>query len=413
MTPPSARERLDRRFMAALCLAATAGLVNNAALGPFIPVIADDFDSSVPVIGQAATASWLMAALSGIFAGPLADHYGHRRLLVTGLLLTALSAAGGAAVTGYWTLVLARVVGGLGFSATVGVAFAIATTRYTGGARLRALSVISSSLSFSAILGIPILTAIAGPFSWRGAWVFVALLALAAIVLLVASVPAIPTEREGGLSVRQLGSVYAPLLGSRPMLFLFGGTAFQGVLFIAALTYSASYYVDELGLTVQRFGAVATVTGLFFFLGSLAAGRLGRLDLRLTFAGSTLATGPLLMATFATSDSVVVAAALMSAAFLLAGIQVVNITTLISNETPAGQATTLVINEAIFGLGAAIGAAAGGLLLDLGGFRALGGAMPIFALIATAFVWQPRRTRRRPPAAGPDVAPAVVQQEAP
>lgn len=60
--------------MAAVCLAAVAGIINNAALGPFIPDIARDFDSSVPAIGQVAAASWMVSALAGVFAGPLADH---------------------------------------------------------------------------------------------------------------------------------------------------------------------------------------------------------------------------------------------------------------------------------------------------------------------------------------------------
>ncbi len=402
------KERLDSRFMASLCLAATAGVVNNAALGPFIPDIARDFDSSVPVVGQVAAASWLMSAFGGVFAGPLADHYGHRRFLALGLLLTMTSALGGALAPGYWSLVLARVVGGLGFSATVGVAFAIVTMRYSGEARLRALSIITSSLSVAAILGIPVLTSIAGPFSWRGAWVFGALLAAVSTLLLLTNVPAMAAGNDGRFRVRQLMVAYAPLVRARHMLLLFSGVACQGMLFMAALTYAGAYFIEELGLSVQQFGLVATVSGSAFFLGSLAAGRLGRLDLRTTFAWTTLVSGALLLAAFAMAGGVVVTTVSISVAFFFAGIQVVNIMTLVANETPAGQGTTMVINESIFALGAAVGAASGGLLIEVGGFRALGFGMPIFAVLAAFSVWRPGSVALPEPITEPEVSAATA-----
>lgn len=385
------QQRLDWRFMVVLCLAAMAAVINNSSLGPFIPDIARDFDSSVPRVGQAATASWLMAAFGGLFAGPLADHYGHRRILLGALLLTAASALAGAAAPGYWVLLGTRMVGGLGFTATVGVAFAVATTRYTGPARLRALSVLASSLSMAGIAGIPVLTTVGGWFSWRGAWVFVALLTLAAAALLAATTMGASHVREGRFDVRGMRLTYAPLLGSRSTLLLFCGTAFQGMLFMAALTYLGAYYVDGLGLTVQQFGLLSVITGTAFLIGSMSAGRFSRVDLRVTFAWTTLVSGVLLLGAFAATGSVVAVTGLVGVAFLFAGMQVVHITTLVSNETPAGQATTLVVNEALFGAGAATGAAIGGALIALGGFSALGLGMPVFALLAAAAVWRPWR----------------------
>jgi MFS transporter, DHA1 family, inner membrane transport protein len=382
-------QQLDRRFIAVLSLAVMAAAINNSSLGPFIPAIARDFDSTIPRVGQAATASWLMAAFAGIFAGPLADHYGHRRVLVIGLALTASSALAGAGAPGYWSMLAARVGGGLGFTATIGIAFAIVTTRYRGPLRLRALSVMSASLSLAGIVGIPVLTTIAGPFSWRGAWVFVALLTAASLLLLVLTVPAVSPGHAGGFDVRQLRAIYAPLVRSRQMPLLFGGTAFQGVLFMAMLTYLGAFYIDELGLTVQQFGLISIVTSSAFLLGSVGAARLGGHDLRATFAATTVGSGLLLLGAFAAPGGIVIATTLISAAFILAGVQVVNITTLVSNETPAGQATTLVINEAIFSIGAAVGAGTGGLLIALGGFMALGLGMPVVALLAALCVWQP------------------------
>jgi MFS transporter, DHA1 family, inner membrane transport protein len=388
--------------MATLCIAVVAGLINNAALGPFIPDIARDFNSTVPVIGQVATASWMMSAIAGIFAGPLADHYGHRRLLATGLILTAASALFVAAAQGYWWLVLGRMIGGLGFSASIGVGFALATLRYSGKARLRAMSILASAMSLSAILGVPVLTTIAGPFSWRGAWVFIAMLALFATLMLFANIPAILTDNEGRFRLRNLAVAYLPLLRDRNMRWLFCASALQGALFLTAITYAGSYFIEELGLTVQQFGLIAIIVGSGFFIGSLIAGRLGRFDLRVTFIWTTLTAGVLLVIAYSFSDSVGSTTVVLTAGFIFAAIQAVNIITLISNETTGEQGTTMVINESVFAIGAALGAATGGLLIQLGGYQSLGFGIFGFAVAATLAIRVPG-TRQEP---GPAAAPA-------
>lgn len=387
--------------MAAVCLAAVAGIINNAALGPFIPDIARDFDSSVPAIGQVAAASWMVSALAGVFAGPLADHYGHRRLLIIGLLLTSASAASVSLAQGYWWLVLGRVIGGLGFSAAVGVAFALASLRYSGALRLRAMSILASSLSVSAIMGTPVLTQIAGPFSWRGAWVFIAVLALLAVVTLMLNVPASLSRGEVRFRMRDLLVSYSPMLHDRNMIRLFVGSAFQGALFLAAITYAGSYFIEEFGLTTQQFGLIATIAGAGFFVGSITAGRLGRFDLRMTFGVTMIVSAVLLVLAYSIKGTVTSTIVILTLAFFFASIQAVNIITLISNETPTGQGTTLVLNESVFAIGAATGAATGGLLIGIGGFQALGLGMPVFAIIATFAVWSPVRRKIPEPAPAP------------
>lgn len=84
----------------------------------------------------------------------------------------------------------------------------------------------------------------------------------------------------------------------------------------------------------------------------------------------------------------------MAALCLAATAGVVNNAALVANETPTGQGTTMVINESIFALGVAAGAASGGLLIEVGGFRALGFGMPVFALLAAMSVWRPGAATR-------------------
>ncbi len=84
--------------------------------------------------------------------------------------------------------------------------------------------------------------------------------------------------------------------------------------------------------------------------------------------------------------------ALLSLAAFVGAIGSVGLTALLAEETPAGAATTMGLNGAIFSLGAAGGSAAGGLLLAVGGYDTLGLGLPVFALASTLLVWQPSRS---------------------
>ena len=66
----------DWIVVAALASTAFLGPLNSMALNAFLPFIADDLDTSVPVLGQITTMVFLLGALNGLLIGPLADRYG-------------------------------------------------------------------------------------------------------------------------------------------------------------------------------------------------------------------------------------------------------------------------------------------------------------------------------------------------
>jgi predicted MFS family arabinose efflux permease len=83
-----------------------------------------------------------------------------------------------------------------------------------------------------------------------------------------------------------------------------------------------------------------------------------------------------------------VAVACITLASLLAPFGWVSLAAMLSAETPAGQATTIVLAISIYSLGAAAGGAAGGAVLALGGYPALGFALPLAAAAAVVPVWR-------------------------
>jgi predicted MFS family arabinose efflux permease len=69
----------------------------------------------------------------------------------------------------------------------------------------------------------------------------------------------------------------------------------------------------------------------------------------------------------------------------------VGIVTVLAAQSPAGAATTMVLNGSAVNLGSAGGAALSGLLIALGGYRLMAIGLPLFALTAAALAWWPAR----------------------
>jgi hypothetical protein len=136
--------RSDVGAILALVGASFLGALTSVALGPFLPMIARDLRTSVPLLGQTATAALLSAAVLGLIVGPLADRYGHRRLLLAGLWAVTLCGSATAAARGYLTLLGGQLLGSVSIATLEGVALAVAGARFVGRARRRAMSAITA-----------------------------------------------------------------------------------------------------------------------------------------------------------------------------------------------------------------------------------------------------------------------------
>jgi MFS family permease len=118
----------------ALCVASFLGALSFVALAPFFPEMAPDLETTVPLLGQVVTTVLLLSSILGLVVGPLADQYGHRRLMVVGMVAVAVAMLGVGLAPSYPVLLGTAPVGGLGGAAVLALPLAIAGTRFTGAA---------------------------------------------------------------------------------------------------------------------------------------------------------------------------------------------------------------------------------------------------------------------------------------
>ncbi len=403
-TGPAAPARPTWGALLPLCLTVFAVLVHASAIGPLAKAIARDLGTTVPLIGQVSTLLLATMAVAGLLAGPLADHFGHCRVILLGLGLLGLSAAVMGLAPAYPALLGGALIAGIG-APIVGVAFAVAAARYAGEARRAALSRVQAVQTAGSILGAPLLTAVAAATAWRGAYVVVLAAYLLAGVLVARRLARDPRP-VGHFTARTVLAAYRPLLGDRGMLALYGASTLRALGWVGPFTYLGALYAERHGLALGQIGLAYMVASVGMLAGNLAAGRwLGRVDLRRAFAATTALLALCWAAVFALPLATPQVVALATVAAFASGIGWIALTTLLAAETPAGPGTTLTLNGSAFALGAALGSAAGGLLIGLGGYALLGVALPLATLVAALLVWRPRLRLRALPEQG---EPAVL-----
>jgi predicted MFS family arabinose efflux permease len=93
-------------------LSAAVFLVRAAALmlGPLLVALAAAFHTSVAAAGPLAAAINVSWAMTALFAGPMSDTYGRRRVGLTGLLVMAAGILGSVLAWSYWALLTCRLL---------------------------------------------------------------------------------------------------------------------------------------------------------------------------------------------------------------------------------------------------------------------------------------------------------------
>jgi predicted MFS family arabinose efflux permease len=254
-----------------LALAAFVNTMGSLALGPFLPFVADELETSVALVGQVTALTMLLAALLGLVIGPLADHYGFRRTLIGGLLAVAVSGLGTGLAPGFLLLLLAALIGSLGRAAVMPTAHAVAGTGFPDETvRRRAISWISTGHTCAPLLGIPLLTTIAAVTDWRAAFFVAGGLALAMVPVVWRTLAA--DEAGLGASPRLASALaaYAPLWRHPRSLALIGQLCVGSIGTWATFTYLGAYLMQQHGFTPPQVGVGYLAVGIGTMLPALA-----------------------------------------------------------------------------------------------------------------------------------------------
>ena len=382
-----------RWVLPALGLGSFISLLAVSAPAPFLPDIASELGVSVPLLGQVTAAMLILSAPLGLVAGPLADRYGSRRLILLGLAASAVCLLVFGLATVFPMLFIASVAGALSEATVSGLSLAIAGTHFHGPASRRAIGWTVAAAAIAPIVGVPLLTTISGIAGWRAGFLVGGGIALVILVLASAWLPEDSQRPETAFRLRTLLDAYRPLLHDIGMRRLYGCCVMRSICWFGMITYLGTALKDRFGLSTSQIGFVYMVIGCGYLLGSVVAGgALARLPVRQLVVAGNVIMGLLLMVAFSGIVDSRVAIGLLAMAGFAGAVGWVGLTALLTSETPAGAGTTMVLNGSLYNLGAAAGAGFGGFLLAAGGVGALALGLPLFGLGSALCVWAPRRS---------------------
>src|SRR5580700_3673269 len=247
---------------------------------PALPNIAATFHITIANRPQAVLSTFLVGFGVGQFVmGPLSDRFGRRPVLIDGMALYCVASVLAITASSFETLLLARLLQGLGTSATRVIATSIVRDCYSGR---RMASVMS--LAMMVFIAVPVISPSLGQAvllltQWRGIFVVLMLYGALALIWSALRMPeTLPVSERKSLAIRDVLGAFRQTVTNRQTLgyaLAAGGVqaSLYGFVFSSQQVFTGIY---ELGNYFPlAFAAIAVGIAIAGFLNARFVGRLG------------------------------------------------------------------------------------------------------------------------------------------
>lgn len=364
------------------------GVTEFAPMG-MLPTIANDLGVSIPTAGLLVSA-YALGVLLGAPLMILTTGKIPRRYLLVGLMaIFTLGNVMSALATGYYDLLIARVITSLNHGAFFGVGSIVAASVVAPDKRAGAVAAMFMGLTLATIGGVPLATWFGELLGWRTAFWGIGGLGLVTMLALWFALPNLPLPKSDGvlaeIKVLGRGSVLAALaltvVGSSAMFTVF--------------TYIAPILSNETHASTPFITAMLVLFGVGLTLGNMWGGKAADRSIDRTLIVSLSALILVLLA-FAFLMRWPIPAAVSILIWGIASFAVVPPLQMRVMEA-AKDAPNLAsaVNIGAFNFGNAIGAAVGGAVINAGlGYPAIslaGAAMAgLGLLMVVSFAWSSR-----------------------
>ena len=376
------------RFLAAVAMAFFSTQSSSLMLAPLLVDIAAEFDVSVSIAGQVATVTFAAWAVSVVSVGPLSDSLGRRPVALAGLSLLASGVLVSAFAPNLETLMVTRVVTGLGGGMIPPNGMAAVTEVISPARRAQVVGGLIAFTTLSSVIGVPIVAVIADTGGWRLPFLVIGSLLGACLVL---NWFWFPRSTAAGARSFSFFSRYRTLLALPVLRAILVANFAQRIAYMGMFSYLATYLIDDYGISVGAvalplaFVGIGTVAGSY--IGGPVANRADRMPL---VAGSAIAGGLAALALFSVDFPVWIVVAISTLSIALLSIPwtvLINVCTEVSGQSRATGIGLLGVSNQT---GAVGGAALGGILLAASGFPGIGylclGAVAFSAVVIMVFM---------------------------
>lgn len=359
-----------------------------------LPEVAADLSVTIPEAGWLVTGYALAVAIGAPIMAVSTAHLKRRTALIAlmaffiaGNLLCALS-------PNYWVLMIARIVTALCHGAFFGIGSVVAANLVAPDRKARAVALMFTGLTLANVLGVPLGTAIGQAYGWRSTFAVVTAIGIVTIAGLIAILPRDRDEEQGNI-FREIAA-----LKNGHLWLALSTTVFFAASMFALFTYIAPLLRDVTGLSPEGVTWTLFLIGLGLTIGNLLGGKAADWKLGATLAGIFALIAITSVAFSFTSPFLVPAEITL---FLWAMASFAAVPALQVGVVRFGKdAPNLVstINIGAFNTGNALGAWAGGLVIDAGfnltRVPLIAALLALIGLVATAFTYLSAKGRAVP-----------------
>ena len=353
-------------------------------LGPLLVALADDFATSIAVAGQLAAATFVTWAITAPLAGPISDTYGRRPVLLVGVLIMGLGVLGSGASWSYGSLLAARLITGVGAGMLPMTMMAALADNMPSEKIGKAVGFVTASSWVGLALGVPAIALLGYIGGWRLPFYITGGLSLSLWVPLYLSLP----------SVRRPFSQRIDLINRFKVIgrqsatwYVFIANVAQQAALLGLMTYFAAYMIESYGWDEANTAPGLALLGVGAVIGSFAGGVIASRARRLEWlAVISLASGAVtgFLFAFDLHAWIVVAVALVTS--VLASVSMPVLTTLIMHLAGESRGTAGGMFTTSSQAGGVVGASAGGLMLSLGGYQAVGLLFLVSSILSASVV---------------------------
>ncbi len=242
---------------------------------PAMPAIAQDLGTTAGSVQLTLTAYTAGFAIGQLFHGPLADSYGRRPVMLTGISLFAIACVFSATTHDITALTYIRAAQGFAGAAAAVVIQAVVRDMFDREDFARAMSFVTLVITLAPLVAPLIGGYLAVWFGWRSIFWLLTAFAVLVIVLVLWKVPeTLAAENRQPLRLTNTLKNYLHLCrnGQAMGLIFAGAFSFSGM--FAFLTAGSFVYIDIYGVTPNQFGylfalnilamiAMTTINGRF------------------------------------------------------------------------------------------------------------------------------------------------------
>lgn len=257
----------------------------------------------------------------------------------------------------------------------------------------RGLAIVMSGLGAATIVAAPVGSWLGAVISWRGVFLLAAALGLLALIVQLLTLPSMAPRGKANLrtlvDVMQRPHMRPGLIA---VLLVFGGN-------YALFTYIRPFLQDVTGVAITRVTAILLAFGVANYVGSHLGGVMLKRHVKLTMVLMPLLMGAISIALASTFGTPATTMALVAIWVLVFGTVPVAWTTWVTRTVPDEAESGGGLLVAAVQVAIAVGAGAGGILMNLGGVASVfmvGGAVLVAAALFIALAVKPGTRARQP-----------------